>query len=1102
MANNIEQMLNDIAEYQKEHGEDVYCLLTKAEIFLSIGALDECGNCLDKALKLAPEDDRVLYKVGMYFEKIGEHDIACAYFGNAAKNSPLERKAELDENFSNISYNFRRIFETAMTADKGTFILLGNCCLDEDECRMPRIAAGLEFLKNKVIYICPSEEFAAEQGSHAETLASQVLSSAESKDGVLVIRPVRDTGSGIDTYDIITNKLAEAYKNAVFIVADPDTYTAVKQIKGKNKIIFDYNHENRNKDINWLLRWADAITCDSTPVYTSVAVTNRNVYLSRDMADVSDPLDEADCSDTPLVRMSSVGLACQMMRIGTDITVPSEKVRNVFRSACQVLEPVYEGNHLLSAVYSTFLFYEDIDKCLKLMEKHGDILSYYKSLPVFIDKNGKRHPANNIHLTTSDKCTGCSSCAYSCPKAAISMKPDEMGFSYPEINADTCVNCGICTEHCPVLTPAPVSCGKNECYAAMAPTDIRQKSSSGGMFSLLASRTLKKGGCVCGAIYDEQFNVRHIITDKVAEIEKMRGSKYVQSDISDMFPKIKAILDSGRHVMFTGCSCQVAGLCSYLGENPENLLTMSFVCAGVPSPAVYRKHLEAITPEGTEITNLSFRDKKKFGWDTGISAEFDNDTGYFRYANADPYMKAFLSGAIVRNSCHNCSFKDDLYSDIEVGDFWGIANTINFDDGSGTSYVSLNSRKGEEAMQDCFLNLIKMARLPKRNAIFGNPRIKTSLPRPKYKDLFLQNYTETNNLSVTFDKTFVKQHFDAVLVLWWSANYGNALTNYALYTILEAMKLKILAVDNLTISPSGNFTEFAERHYTLSSDYFPQGSYNYIADCSNNFIVGSDQVWNKDFSVMLGHSGYFQLKFLPDGKNMISYGSSFGQAANAVDQRYYVYYKNLYDRFSHVSLREKNGVMAMQNVFAIKAEYVLDPVFLLTKKEYGELAENAATPENFPYILTYIINPSPQKMDYLRKLSDKLGMEIINILDAEPVRTEQNMSAFDIGIKKPTLSPEEFVAYFRDADYVVTDSYHGTCFSVIFEKKFTAFVNRQSDRFETFREFEEIKDRILYEIPEEIPSEVLSEINYTPVNFRLEKMRESSMAYLRNALKL
>ncbi len=1102
MANEIEQMLNDIAEYQKVHGEDKYCLLTKAEVFLSIGAFDECGNCLNKALELAPDDDQVLYKVGSYFEKIGDFETACYYFGAAAKNADEEMRSLFNENFRDIDFNFKQIYETTLNFDPATFILLGNCGFDDENTRLPLIAAGLGYLKNKVIYICPAEEINAERGTQPETLASKVMSEAESRDGLLIIRPVRDTGLGIDTYDIITNKLSEAYKNSVFIVGNPDTYNAVKQIKGKNKIIFDYNTENENKDIAWLLRWADAITCNYTELYAKTAPVYRNVYLSPDVFVENDIIDAADCTNTPFAKMSYIGLACQMMRIGADKAAAEEKTEKLFETACQILVAVYENTDELTTLYANFLFYANRKESLKLTELYGGDLDFCSNIPFFTDKTGSLHPANNINLVGRDKCSGCSSCSFSCPKKAISMVPDELGFSFPEIDENLCVNCGLCAEHCPVLTPAPASCGNNECYAAMAPNNIRQKSSSGGMFSLLASRTLKKGGCVCGAVYDEQFNVRHIITDKVADIEKMRGSKYVQSDISDMFPKIKAILDSGRQVMFTGCSCQVAGLYSYLGNNPENLLTMSFVCAGVPSPAVYRKHLEAITPEGAEITNLSFRDKTKFGWNTGISANFSNETKYSRFAGSDPYMNAFLSGAIVRSSCHNCSFKDDLYSDIEVGDFWGIANTVDFDDGLGTSYVSLNSKKGEEAMRDCFLNLVKMARLPKRNAIFGNPRINSPLPLPAYKNSFLHNYIETTNLEKTFEKTFNETHFDAVLVLWWSANYGNALTNYALYKILENMNLKLVALDNLVIAPTGFFADFAKKHYTLSSNYFPQGSYNYISNCSDNFIVGSDQVWNAEFSIMLGHNGYFQLKFLPDGKNMISYGSSFGQAANVVEQRYYVYYKKLYDRFNHVSLREKNGADAMKTVFGIDAEYVLDPVFLLTKNEYGELSQNVVLPEKFPYILTYIINPTPQKMEFLEKLKEQMGMEIINIFDAEPVRTEQNMGAFTIGISKPALSPEEFVEYFKNAEYVVTDSYHGTCFSVIFEKKFTAFVNRQSDRFRTFLEFEELKNRILDTVPKEIPAEVLAEINYSPVNAKLEKMRESSMAYLKKSLNL
>ena len=815
-------------------------------------------------------------------------------------------------------------------------------------------------------------------------------------------------------------------------------------------------------------------------------------------------------SNEYVARHSWISRATHLMRVVNNDLCNDETPENTLNSLKDKFDLIKDIHSNFRIIYALTLWNSDYDECYRQIELacsersteyNSEIREAFLKRKVIKNKSGKKVIANNIEKISVNDCTGCTSCMMSCPKKAISMVPDKVGFLYPKIDYSMCINCGLCFKKCPINNQVIIGNSSDECLALMSDSRTRIKSSSGGVFSVLAKEILSDGGYVCGAIYDEDFKVKHIVTNDFNDVLKMRGSKYVQSDMGDCYQKIADILKDDKQVLFTGCPCQVSGLYSYLDYKPDNLLTMSFVCAGVPSPKIFKQNLQNISKKFCDISKIDFRDKSKFGWDVGLYVEFNDKTNYIEHTDNSRYLEGFHSGIILRESCHSCKFKEDIYSDITVGDFWGINNIINFDDGLGTSYVSINTSKGKNIFSDLFLNFSKMAKIPKIYAVDYNPRIKSSHPRPVYKDLFLQNYMDTDDFLTAYEKTFTQKKFDVVLILWWSSNYGNAITNYALYHYLEKMNLSVLAVDNLTISPFNQFKDFSEKYFELSSKYFPRGSFKYISKCSDNYMVGSDQVWNKTFSYVMRDSGYFQLKFIADDKKKISYGSSFGQRSDAVEEDKLEYYKSLYKRFDYISLREKSGVEVMDDLFDVKAKYVLDPVFLLTKDDYADLISKIKVSEDKPFIVSYILTPNEEKKKYLLDLQQSLdGIEIINILDAEPCRLKENIDKFNIGKVKSRLSPEEWLYYLMNAEFVVTDSYHGTCFSIIFEKKFIAFVNREAERFDTFKDFSEIKDRIISTIPDCISGDIFDEIDYTNINSQLTLLRKESHDYLIDAL--
>ena len=289
------------------------------------------------------------------------------------------------------------------------------------------------------------------------------------------------------------------------------------------------------------------------------------------------------------------------------------------------------------------------------------------------------------------------------------------GFLYPEIDLIKCINCGCCEEVCPVLhknnsrTPYLV-------YAARAKDEkIRFRSSSGGMFLLLARKIIEDGGIVCGAAFDHNdWHVYHRLIDNERDLGELCGSKYVQSDMNDSYIQVAHELANGRKVLFCGTPCQVAGLRNYLNAKKKidanRLLLVDIVCHAVPSPLAWKKYLEKRV-SGTygakkdgrgQITGISFR-CKNYGWKRyALSLDFADGKRYNSVFNKDPYMRGFLAELYNRTSCHDCRFKNFASgSDITLADYWGVDSRFpDMDDDKGTSLVIVSSHVGREAFND------------------------------------------------------------------------------------------------------------------------------------------------------------------------------------------------------------------------------------------------------------------------------------------------------------------------------------------------------------------------------------------------------------------
>lgn len=316
-----------------------------------------------------------------------------------------------------------------------------------------------------------------------------------------------------------------------------------------------------------------------------------------------------------------------------------------------------------------------------------------------------------MHLKIKNKhdCSGCTACASICPKHCITMFDDRLGFSYPKVDTSKCIDCGLCTKTCPFINISS-ALGTRICYSAFNCNDsIRMRSSSGGVFFALAKKVLSNQGIVFGAVFEDSGKVIHREAMTEEDILPMMGSKYVQSDISGIYNKVKDFLRQGRAVLFTGTPCQIAGLNHYLQKPYEKLLTAEVICHGVPSPFVFGKYFKqhnvASNNSYQVLTKINFRDKRN-GWRKfGLSIDLNETNGlgrdirsskYYESFSTDPYMQAFLKNLSLRPSCYSCKAKSGIsHADITIGDFWGIENYNLPNDDRGTSCVIARSEKGE-----------------------------------------------------------------------------------------------------------------------------------------------------------------------------------------------------------------------------------------------------------------------------------------------------------------------------------------------------------------------------------------------------------------------
>lgn len=727
---------------------------------------------------------------------------------------------------------------------------------------------------------------------------------------------------------------------------------------------------------------------------------------------------------------------------------------------------------------------------------------------------------DTIRDVGNDICTGCAACLNACPVNAIRMEPNYEGFLYPQIDKDKCIDCGLCYNKCPAVNSDEyIVDTEPECYAVCASDEIRMKSSSGGVFSVLADYFLKNDGYVAGVVWSDEWKAEYTVTNDYSVFEKMRGSKYVQSDTGKVYTEIKELLENGKKVMFTGCPCQVAGLKHYLGKNYDNLLAVDILCHGSPSPEAFSKFLltavKPLLPDHSEktirdfkshIKDINFRSKERHGWAPSLLITMKNGAEYDKNRSETPWYSSFLNILNCREVCGSCRYASiPRQGDITMGDFWGIEEIDpEIHDGKGVSVVTINNANGRN-----YFDLVRENFKTVKTELISEARKKNwNLVGSSKSHKERRRFFELMNANDDYDKITeyaLKRKFDIGYIGWWyGQNYGSVLTNFALHQYLKSRNLSVLMIEwPLRSKPTEPPPDtMSRRHAKKYYDISMRRTFDELHDLNwfcDSFVVGSDQLWNY-WSIR--DTGYFYfLDFVEDSKKKIAYSTSFGHPTFGAPNNYLKNASFHMNRFDYISVRENDGVDICKYTFGIDSVQTMDPVFICEKSEYYNLISQSSFNSEEPYIFAYILSPTREKREALLELSRKMNLKIKLVLDAQS-DFERNRDIMDMNeCLYENLEIEDWLKMLNDSQFVFTDSYHGTCFSVIFEKQFACIANikRGISRFVTTLNLLELSSRMVYD-PFEALNVVEESIDYNCVNQKLLAEVYRSRKWLDEAL--
>lgn len=687
---------------------------------------------------------------------------------------------------------------------------------------------------------------------------------------------------------------------------------------------------------------------------------------------------------------------------------------------------------------------------------------------------------------SSEHCCGCTACASVCPKHAITMKEDAQGFSSPVLNESLCVDCGLCQAVCPIVHPNKHKAVSTVQAAWIKNASARANSSSGGLSYALARSVLLQGGIVVGAAMDN-FHVHHVIIDQLSELPRISGSKYVQSNMGDIYPQVQKELDAGRYVFFTGTPCQVSGLRNYLRKDYANLLTADLICHGVPSPGVLRKYVDELKENYYTAESCSFRDKVN-NWNSPYAFALYDKNGKTVFREKGPfnvYIKGFLGNIFTRASCASCPFTSvERVGDVTLADFWKIGNHDSaLTDKKGTSLIFLNSEKGAKAFTAIEEELAINKEVPLAVAVAGQAQLRGPAKKSPLRLEFFEHFAKNGRIEDFLEKKLYKV---GILNFHFANNFGAVLVPFALAKAVEKLGHKAEIINYLSATPphNANFEAFRSKFFARSREITSKADLEKISPWWKRIIVGSDQVWR------LFDTGIYMLNWAAGKKSLISYAASFGgekfTGTTSIPET-----SMLLSRFDAISVREDSGVNICEQTFGVPAVQVLDPTLLLPASEYIKIIDEE--------------KPAVREEKYV-------GMAVINSKNKEEIRNnpkvlsdiKKNYSLVNALVDGEIRSVAGWLSTIRNAEYMIADSFHGIVFSIIFKKQFVCVVKtgvNGGDRIPSLLRTLHIDQSRIYSSINDINMSCFdNKIDYDIVDKYIEIEREKSFSFLRCAL--
>ena len=370
-----------------------------------------------------------------------------------------------------------------------------------------------------------------------------------------------------------------------------------------------------------------------------------------------------------------------------------------------------------------------------------------------------------INIINKQDCCGCNACGDICSKNAITFQKDEEGFLYPVVDKEKCVDCGLCDKICPNINSDELKKNdfeKPECFAAIHKNlEVRFDSTSGGAFSALAKKAYQQKWYVGGAVWTEDWSVSQFISNNKKDLERLRSSKYIQSDARGIYKQIKDLLVAGEHVLICGTPCQIAGLKSYLRKDYENLVTVDFICQYVNSPFIWEKYIEYIEKEHNSKV-VYIKDKnKELGWRRLCNkVVFENGDVIYDTKEVNHFRRCYMQlGVASRPSCYDCKFKGfPRIADITIADFWGGEKCLpkEFDNNLGTSLIMCNSQKGLNYFDEGVRKFMNVLDVDVTDTLKGNLALTVSF-HPQIPFSREQFYSDLNERDI---KTVVDEYIN------------------------------------------------------------------------------------------------------------------------------------------------------------------------------------------------------------------------------------------------------------------------------------------------------------------------------------------------------